>query len=215
MEYKYQIIIYDLDSTLIDSQWDIADSLVYVLNELKINCPEYSQIVMGHRNGALAYLKTLLTSEVTFERAAILFKKHLLANLTNKTCPFPHVTETLSSLRRDIKQVILTDKPSEFTTPTIASLKIEGYFDAIYSGDSFTEKKPSAQPVLEILTTFNIPKEKALIVGDSIKDILCGKNAGIDTCGVTYGTSEREALEALSPTYVIEDFAELSVLARA
>lgn len=67
----------------------------------------------------------------------------------------------------------------------------------------------SCQSILELL---NIPKERCLIIGDRLEtDILLGRNAGIKTCLVLTGVTNRKDIETkkIYPDYVIEHLSEL------
>ena len=69
--------------------------------------------------------------------------------------------------------------------------------------------KPSAEPLLLICKELNISPVNTLMVGDSERDIRCGKNAGALTCGTLYGHRSTEILENENPDYTINSFDEL------
>lgn len=72
--------------------------------------------------------------------------------------------------------------------------------------------KPSPDMVELILRETNTPKEDTLVVGDTVFDIIMGKNAGVKTCGVTYGNHPREKLLTSNPDWLVDDFSQLSTL---
>ena len=72
--------------------------------------------------------------------------------------------------------------------------------------------KPAPDMVYKVLETLHGKKEEALMVGDMQYDIDMGRNAGIKTCGVTYGNGTRE--ELMNADYVIDDFADLIAIAQ-
>jgi Predicted phosphatases len=55
--------------------------------------------------------------------------------------------------------------------------------------------------------------EQTLMVGDSRNDILVAHNAGVPSCGCTFGYIGRTALLQLKPTYLIDTWPELLALA--
>ena len=61
-----------------------------------------------------------------------------------------------------------------------------------------------------ILDQFDIAPTEALIVGDGDTDIEAGKRAGIITCGVTYGLSNKETVRAAQPDVTIDSLTELT-----
>ena len=69
--------------------------------------------------------------------------------------------------------------------------------------------KPAPDPVLKTIEDLVYNPENALVVGDMPVDILMGKSAGVNTCGVTYGNSDREKLTEAGADYVIDDIRDL------
>jgi len=58
------------------------------------------------------------------------------------------------------------------------------------------------------MSHLSIPAEKTLMVGDSETDVLTGRNAGVWTCGVTYGFGPK-ALEEAGPDLLLQDLRDL------
>ena len=69
--------------------------------------------------------------------------------------------------------------------------------------------KPDPDSIQYILNQYDVNAKHAVIIGDSVNDILAGKNAGVITCAVTYGYSIKSALYSLDPDIVIEKPIEL------
>ena len=85
------------------------------------------------------------------------------------------------------------------------------YFVSVYGGNSFSTKKPDPLGVQTILAEAGVTAAEAIIVGDSSIDVLTGRNAGLWTCGVTYGFAP-QSLEEVPPDVVLERPAELAEL---
>jgi phosphoglycolate phosphatase len=85
------------------------------------------------------------------------------------------------------------------------------FFVHVYGGNSFETKKPDPLGVRKLLKETGTAPEHAIIVGDSSIDVLTGKNAGIATCGVTYGFAPQTLCEA-PPDVVVENPRELGDL---
>jgi phosphoglycolate phosphatase-like HAD superfamily hydrolase len=66
--------------------------------------------------------------------------------------------------------------------------------------------------LLFICNELEIDSKDTMIVGDTELDILCGKNAGAITCGVTYGYRTRKSLKENNPDYLVNDFSEIKSL---
>ena len=121
---------------------------------------------------------------------------------------YPNVIETLKKL--DDQGVILTIASSRSRHTLIKYIEDLGLSEIIryvLGANDVTEGKPHPEAVFKTLEKFNIPAEEAVMVGDTIFDIDMGINAGIKTCGVTYGNGSRESLAKAD--WLIDDFGGL------
>ena len=108
---------------------------------------------------------------------------------------------------------VLTNKPVHFSCAMLDGLGIYRHFAAVYGGNSFDRKKPDPVGVLQILSDTKGRREKTWMIGDSAVDVLTGRNAGVTTCGVTYGYATSSFKDA-PPDFVIDVFPELEKLVR-
>ncbi len=76
--------------------------------------------------------------------------------------------------------------------------------------EDVTNPKPDPEGILKAIQLLN--GHKALYVGDGVGDIEAGKNAGIDTAGVLYGSSRKEQILKLEPTYTINSLNDLMTI---
>ncbi len=207
-----ELLIFDLDGTLIDSKADIANSVNAALTEEGF--PTLPQkTIEGFVGRGMMYLIRDVIGEPTEEQAkkvAQNFWNHYMDHLLDQTKMYPGVLEFLKEFPH-IEKAVVTNKPYAFSKKILEGLNIQHHFRWLIGGDSLAHQKPSPKmldPIFEDLGR----KPKSLIVGDSQIDVDCGKAAGILTCGVTYGFREAEELIACQPDYLIHDFSELSQL---
>ena len=106
---------------------------------------------------------------------------------------------------------VLTNKPVRPSQDIVQALGMGDYFVRVYGGNSFATKKPDPLGVRTLLEETGVPAEEALMIGDSSIDVLTGRNAGLWTCGVTYGFAPH-TLEEVTPDVVVERPAELREL---
>ena len=92
----------------------------------------------------------------------------------------------------------------------IKLIGLENYFDVLIATEDTERHKPDPQPVLTACERLCVAPDDALYVGDSVFDILCGKNAGMKTCGVKYTLTEPEKLFEAGMDYFVEDMWELA-----
>ncbi len=108
---------------------------------------------------------------------------------------------------------VLSNKPVNPSRDIVRALGLADFFVRVYGGNSFTTKKPDPLGVRTILTETGVPADEALMIGDSANDVLTGRNAGLWTCGVTYGFAPH-SLEEVPPDVLIESPIELGELLR-
>ncbi|MBI5180552.1 MAG: HAD-IA family hydrolase [Nitrospirae bacterium] len=205
-----ELIIFDLDGTLIDSRIDIANSVNYTLKQLGLS-PLDEKIILGYIGDGVRSLieRALLPSNLNlFEKGLSTFLAYYSEHLLDNTFFFPGVTETLKFFA-DKKMAVISNKLEVLSINTLKGLGIFSFFKSVVGGDSLEKKKPAPEPVLKVLNDLNVAKEKAIIVGDSYVDIEAGKGAQIMTCGVTYGFKSRDAILKAEPDFMIDHLIEL------
>ena len=134
------------------------------------------------------------------------YRDHML----DHTAPYPGVAVALEKLR-DHKMAVLTNKPVIFSREMLTRLGFASYFAYIYGGNSFPQKKPDPMGLYKLMEDLQVSARETLMVGDSDTDVVTGRNAGVWTCGVTYGFGAH-TLERVSPDLVIDDMRELPPL---
>ena len=103
---------------------------------------------------------------------------------------------------------VLSNKPVNPSRAILEALGLAKFFLRIYGGNSFETKKPDPLGVKTLLRETATPLENAMIIGDSSIDVLTGRNAGIATCGVTYGFAPHTLCE-VKPDLVVASPEEL------
>ncbi|MEA3370455.1 MAG: phosphoglycolate phosphatase [Campylobacterota bacterium] len=219
MFIEKELLLFDLDGTLIDSAPDLALSINYMLRSINHN--EFSEEVIDSwvGNGAQTLVKRALSGNKTvdenidkelFDRALSIFLEYYKNNLCVKTTPYPNVKQTLEALKDDgYKLAIITNKPFDFIEPILEQLALNTLFELSIGGDSLPQKKPSPLPLQYICKKFNVKARNTLMIGDSKNDILAAKAAGIESIGVSYGYNYGEDIRVYEPNYVVDDFADI------
>jgi len=210
-----ELLIFDLDGTLINSVPDLATSINFMLNKLNRKTFSEDEIHKWVGNGATALVKRALSGsreiqnidKTFFNEAFEIFMTYYQNNVCEKTILYPNVKETLQKLQNK-KLAIVTNKPYKFIKPILKKLDIN-MFDLYIGADSLDEKKPSPKPLLYVCDKFNIHPRNTIMIGDSKNDIISAKNANIESVGVTWGYNYGESIEKYNPDYIIDDMQKL------
>ncbi len=213
------LLIFDLDGTLINSALDLAVAINYMLEHLGRDKFDDEVIHGWVGNGALTLVKRALTGrrevdetldEAYVEKALKIFLDYYEKNLCNATIPYPHVTETLHTLKeKGYTLAIVTNKPFAFVSPILKGLGMDEMFALVLGGDSLSEKKPHPQPLLHVCERLEVDVANAVMIGDSKNDILAANACGMDSVGVTYGYNYGEEIGVHKPGVIVDDFSEL------
>lgn len=214
-----KLLIFDLDGTLIDSVPDLANALNHMLRSLGRTPFEEDTIRFWVGNGAQILVKRALSGGTTiddrldeslFKSALTIFLNNYAENLATNTRPYDQVPQTLHALKESgYTLVIVTNKPYDFVLPILQGLGLAQYFEDYLGGDSLTAKKPDPLPLIHISKQFNVPVDKALMIGDSKNDILAANAAKMDVVAVSYGYNYGEDISVYKPNVVVDNFADI------
>ena len=121
---------------------------------------------------------------------------------------YPNVMETLMELKRRGKTLTIASSRSHASLAEyIENLSLSGIISYILGADDVKEGKPNPEAIFKTLERFDFDTDEAIMIGDTVFDINMGINAGVKTCGVTYGNGSRESLS--DADWVIDDFGSL------
>lgn len=208
-----QLIIFDLDGTLVNSVPDLTDALNIVLKLPKNNYFNEVEVKKMVGSGIRKLLEDAIKKveyKGCIEQLLIDFKTQYNNNLVNKTTPYEGVVETLKNIPSHIKKAVLSNKLDPFTKKVIQGVNLENHFDLILGANiDIYKSKPSPEGIEYILNSLNIKPENTLMIGDSTHDIHAGQKANITTCAVTYGYRSRDILEKENPNFIIDNLTEI------
>jgi len=197
-----RLIIFDLDGTLIDSRLDLIHSVNAMLRQCHRPALPGEIVASYVGDGAPMLVRRALgdpEDEAFFKQALDFFLTYYRAHKLDHTTIYSGIPEALTAIQSDgseRKMAVLSNKPVNPSRAIVRELGLEKYFVRVYGGNSFETKKPDPLGVRTLLEETETTPEHAMIVGDSSIDVLTGRNAGIATCGVTYGFAPHTLCEA-------------------
>lgn len=212
-ENRYDLLVLDFDGTIGDTNKIIITTMKMVFRKLSL--PDVSDEECQRTIGLplekcfQAVLPQLTDAEA--DHCAAVYRQIFEENkATIHVQPFPHVLETMATLHeRNVQMTIASSRYHESLMQFVNDMGIDKYIRLILGADDVKRAKPCPDPVLQTLKAMNISAERTLVVGDAPYDILMGRNAGCDTCGVSYGNSTEEELRKAGAKFIISDFAQL------
>lgn len=214
-----ELIIFDLDGTLIDSVPDLASSVNHTLKSLNLDVFPEDTIRTWVGNGAATLVKRALSKSVTikddidedlFSNALDIFLNYYSNNLTVSTILYKGVKQTLESLQnKNYRLAIVTNKPFDFIEPILECLELSDLFEYYIGGDSLSVKKPNPMPLLHVCEKLNVNVESSLMIGDSKNDIVAANEANMDSIALSYGYNYDEDISIYNPNIVFDNFADI------
>ena len=209
-----KLIIFDLDGTLINTIADLGACTNYALEKLGYPTHDIESYKFRVGNGINnLFRRSLPDGEKTDEnvlRVRREFIPYYNAHNTDLSRPYPGMVELLEALQTEgILLAVASNKYQEATTKIIGELYPSIRFSAVLGQREGINIKPDPQIVFDILQATGVDKADVLYVGDSGVDMQTGLNAGVETCGVTWGFRPRTELEPFHPQHIVNSVEEL------
>lgn len=209
--HKIGHVIFDVDGTLLDSRRDIAAAQLWAFRQLGVDS-YHPEDIFPHIGKPLAETFAILLPAKLHQRipeAALIYRDYYRAHAFDTTDLFPHVRETVASLiAKGINLATATIKSTETTARVLSHFGIAQYFTHIQGTDNGIFK-PNPSIINAIVEKQGWNRENTVMVGDTDKDVEVGRNAGVRTCGVTYGSFSRDQMVLLKPDWIIDNISEL------
>ena len=207
------LIIFDLDGTLVDSKIDLANSVNATREYMGLE-PIRNELVYTYvGNGAPVLMRRAMGPDMPqdeVDRALAYFLTYYRSHLLDNTVLYPGVRESLDGLRAaGRKMAVLTNKPYRASQAIIDGLGVHDHFFRVYGGNSFEQKKPHPVGIEKLMEESGVGRERTLMVGDSSVDIKTARNAGVACAGVTWGF-QPETLDEDPPDVVVHRIEDLA-----
>lgn len=196
---KVELVIFDLDGTLLDTIADLAAGVDHVLERHGLpvhTLDEYRRMVgNGMRNLVRRALPGEKRDDATVEALLKEFIEYYLEHIDVNTVPYQGMPGLLESLReRGVKVAVASNKVQAGTERLVGRFFPGIEFAAVMGNGGGYPLKPDAALVDHILEMSGVPRGRAVMVGDSGTDIQTARNAGIACIAVTWGFRPKEEL---------------------
>jgi len=198
------LLVFDLDGTLIDSRRDIAVAINAMLGSFGLPPLEERTVISYVGNGATLLVERVLGGRrVELAEAIRRYLDYYAGHSAVHTRLYPGVAEGLSLLHRSgAKLAVVTNKPRDLSLAILEKLGVLEFLDGVTGGDSGTSLKPEPDALLAFKTRFNAAS--CWMMGDHYTDLEAGRRAGFFRVFASYGFGEPRGE---NPDLTVDSFA--------
>ena len=209
---KFQLLVFDWDGTLADSEACIIDAMQLASTEAGFPECSKAQIrdVIGlSLEGAIELLFPEAVEKVK-KQIANRYREYYFSTSTSAVPVFEGVVDILEKLNQDnYFLAVATGKSRKGLDRSLIETGLAKYFHTTRCADE-TISKPDPQMLIEIIDFFGLEAPDALMIGDSEYDLQMATNAGVQAIAVSYGVHDANRLQQCAPLGVIHHITELS-----
>ena len=209
---KYQLLVFDWDGTLADSEACIIDAMQLATAEAelpKCNDAQIRDVIGLSLEGAIEALFPVAEISVR-NSVADRYREHYFSTSTSPVPLFEGVVEILEKLNQEnYFLAVATGKSRRGLDRSLSETGLDKYFHTTRCADE-SLSKPSPQMLIEIMNFFGLEAEEALMIGDSEYDLQMANNAGMGSVAVSYGVHNAARLQQCEPLGIIHKITELS-----
>lgn len=201
------LLIFDLDGTLIDSKLDLANAVNATRAHMGLP-PLANELVYSYvGNGAPVLIRRSMGPEMPqpeVDRALEYFLEHYRRHSLEFTVLYPGIQDVLDEFRESGRRLaVLTNKPIGVTNDILRGMGVLDHFFRVYGGDSFDRKKPDPIGIERLMEESGTGRDRTAMIGDSAVDVKTARNAGVRSVGVTWGF-QPESLKGEAPDVLVD-----------
>jgi len=198
LETSIECVLFDLDGTLIDTAPDFTLVVNKLLAEHDKEALSHEIIHLNVSNGARALVKNAFEIDEAHDDFAGLLQRLLILyyeQLDSTTAVlYPGLDELLAQLEaQNIPWGIVTNKPEKYSARLLEKLQLDSRCSVLVCPDQVSETKPHPEPIFLALEKLGLNNERAVYIGDHIRDIQAAKNADVIAIAAAYGYLAKDA----------------------
>ena len=217
MMRKPEMILIDVDGTLVDSVPDLAYCVDEMMTVLGRESWGEARVRDWVGNGVERLVRRALVGalqgepdEADFERAYPEFLELYAENTSARSSLYPGVREGLDRLKAaNYRLGCVTNKAAQFTEPLLKDLGVYDDFSVVISGDTLAKKKPDPAPLLHAAELLGCEPANAMMIGDSVSDVAAARAAGFQIVCMSYGYNHGVDIRESAPDAVIDNLTEI------
>lgn len=206
----YDTYLFDADGTLYDTVDLICNCFDYVTQKYG-NLTVSREEIIGGIGSPLRH-QLMLHLDPNLDHQTILddYLQYQLSIMEEGITPFPHVTETLETLKNAGKKLaVVTSRRRISLNKILESTDTLKYFDVLVTPEDTLKHKPHSEPALKAMDLLDADPQTTVFTGDAHYDICSGNDAGVDTIFVNWSHVDKKSLP-IQPTWAIDSLKEIT-----
>lgn len=214
---KFKALLFDLDGTLLDTAPDFISAINKQLQIRDRDSLINNTVRTSVTNGSVGIIESVYgikQNDPEFEVLKEEFLELYLSNIAEKTSLFDGLKQVLDNcVKQSIPWGIVTNKPLRYTTPLLEELGLDQQSATTICPDHVRNPKPDPESLLLACSQLSLKPEDCIYIGDHIRDIQAGHNAGMRTIAAGWGYIEdSENINDWHADWIIEDSTQLNSL---
>ena len=209
---KYDLIIFDMDGTILNTLEDLKNSLNYVLQQAGYQTRTLEEVRTFVGNWISKTIERALPSDIEEEKVDELFSlfmDYYAIHNTDNTKPYNGVIELLKELKHlGYKTAVVSNKQNS-AVKSLCKKFFTGLFDVEIGEKVNIAKKPEPDEVNEVLKILNIDRTKSIYIGDSEVDIQTAQNSKMKSIIVDWGFRDRKFLYEHGAEVIVSNPSEI------
>lgn len=212
---KYDLVVFDLDGTILNTLDDLADSCNTVLEQHGFAAHTNEEIKYMVGNGIPKLIERACPKDICeqeYKSVLYDFIEYYGTHCSIKTAPYPGIAECVRKLKEHGVKVCVNTNKVESASQDLCNKHFAGLFDFVAGNKKDIPVKPApdgVQRITQNLFNKDFSQINGCYVGDSDVDIATGKNCGFDAIGVAWGFRGKDFLYEHGASRVAETAEEL------
>ena len=199
---KIDTVIFDFDGTVMDTNNVILNSWQHTFRTLE-NREEKPETIIKTFGEPLELTMKNFFPDVPVEESIAIYRSYHYDNFGKLISVFPGMKELIRELKdKNYKLGLVTSRLRKTTMQGLEAYDLLPYFEVIVTADDTTKHKPDPEPLNIALEKLGAAPENSVMVGDTMFDILCARNAGVKSVLVSWSmaVTEEEKTGRTDPT---------------
>ena len=209
---NYELVIFDLDGTILDTLEDLTDSMNYALEKHGYPIRTIEEVRSFVGNGLLMLTRRAIAPETDESRIQMVLaeqKAYYKEHCSDKTKPYQGIMELLEFLKKEGYKLAVVSNKADYAVQILCEQYFGGIFDMAVGEKENVRKKPAPDAVNTVLEKLQVDRKNAIYVGDSEVDIQTAENAKMSAVLVDWGFRDASFLQEQGAKILVHTMDEL------